>query len=150
MGVLQHFTALMCNLYWGQEATVKMESGETEWFPKSKGVTKRCILFPCVFNLYTEDILWKMGLYSEEGGVKTGERNISNVRYADDIILLEENSNDLKGLLVKEKCAKTEINLNIKTNMTTKEIHNFNKDNKDTEVVKYCAFLGSAIYSNGD
>lgn len=126
-----------------------MEYGETEWLPKSKGVTKRCILFPCVINLYTEGILWKMGPYSEKGGGKIGERNINNLRYADDIILLEENSNDLKGFLVKEKCSKQETNLNIRTNiMTTKEIHNFNTDNRGTEVVKHCAYLGSAIYSN--
>lgn len=78
--------------------------------------------------------------------MEIGERNINILRYADDIILLQENSNDWKGILVKEKCAKAGINLNIKT----KEIHNFNIDNKDIEVVKYCAYLGSTTYSNGD
>lgn len=86
---------LMCDLYRAQEAAVRTENGERKPFPIGKGVRQGCVLSPSLFNMYTKHI-GKTRLDSEEGGVKTGRRNINNLRYADDTILLTECSNDLK------------------------------------------------------
>lgn len=108
--------------------------------------------FISLFSLYTEYMKQKTGLDSDEG-VKIGGRNINNLRYADDTILLAESSNDVNGLLmkVKEESVKTGLHLDIKkTEIMTTGLRNFNVDNEDTEIVKSFVYLGSVICLNGD
>ena len=137
MGTPQHLTVLMHNLFCGQEATVRTEYEEIEWLPIGKGSDKGEFYLICL--ICTQNVSWKTGLDSDEGGEKIGGRNINNLRYTDDTILLAESSNDLKGLLMKEKeeSAKIGMHLNIKkTNITTtEELDNFNVDNEDIESV---------------
>ena len=89
MGIPDHLTCLLRNLYEGQEATVRTGHGTTDWFQIGKGVCQGCILSPCLFNLYAEDIMRNAGLEAQ-AGIKTAGRNINNLRYADDTILVAE------------------------------------------------------------
>ena len=95
-----HLTCLLRNLYAGQEATVRTENGTTDWFQIGKGVHQGCILSPCLFNLYAEYIMRNAGLEEAQVGIKIAERNINNLRYADDTTLTAE-SEELKSLLMK-------------------------------------------------
>ena len=98
-----HFkTCLLRNLYAGQEATVKTGHGTTDWFQIGKGVLQGCILSPCLFNLYAENIMRNTGLDEAQAGVKIARRSINNLRYADDTTIMEE-SEELKSLLMKVK-----------------------------------------------
>ena len=90
MGVPDHLTCLLRNLYTGQEATVRTGHGITDWFQIGKGVRQGCILSPCLFNLYAEYIMRNAGLEEKQAGIKVAGRNINNLRYADDIILMAE------------------------------------------------------------
>ena len=90
MGITDHLTWLLRNLYAGQEATVRTGDGTTDWFQIRKGVHQGYILSPCLFNLYAEYIMRNTGLYETQGGIKIFRRNISNLRYADDITLMAE------------------------------------------------------------
>ena len=103
MGIPDHLTCLLRNLYAGQEATVRAGHGPTDWFQIGKGVCQCCILSPCLFNLYTEYIMRKTGLEETQAGIKIGGRNISNLRYADDTTLTAESEEELKSLLMKVK-----------------------------------------------
>ena len=87
MGILDHLTCLLRNIYAGQEATVRTGHGATDWFPKGKGVRQGCILSPCLFNLYAEYIMRNTGLEETQAGIKITGRNINNLRYADDTTL---------------------------------------------------------------
>ena len=87
MGIPDHLTCLLRNLYAGQEATVRTGHGTTDWFQIGKGVPHGCILSPCLFNLYSEYILRNSGLDEAQDGIKIGKRNINNLRYADDTTL---------------------------------------------------------------
>ena len=87
MGIPDHLIFLLRNLYAGQEATVRTGHGTTEWFQVGKGIRQGCILSPCLFNLYAEYIMRNAGLEETQAGIKTGGRNINNVRYADDTTL---------------------------------------------------------------
>ena len=98
-----HLTSLLRNLYAGQEATVRTGHGITDWFEIGKGVRQGCILSPCLFNLYTENIMRNAGLEEAQAGIKIASRNISNLRYADDTILMAESEEELKSLLMKVK-----------------------------------------------
>ena len=100
MGIPVHLTCLLRNLYAGQEATVRTGHETTDWFQIGKGVCQGCILSPCLFNLYAEYIMRNAGLEEAQAGVKIARRNISNLRYADDTILMAE-SKELKSLLMK-------------------------------------------------
>ena len=102
MGISDHLTCLLRNLYAGQEATVRTELGKTDWFQIGKGVCQGCILSHCLFNLYAEYIIRKAGLEEAQAGIKIVGRNINNLRYADDTTLLVE-SEELKSLLMKVK-----------------------------------------------
>ena len=115
MGVPDHLTCFLRNLYTGQEETVKTQHGTTDWFQIGKGVHQGCILSPCLFNLYAEDIMWNARLDEAQAGIKISRRNINNLRYADDITLMAESEEELKSLLkkVKEKSEKTGLKLNI-------------------------------------
>ena len=114
MGILDHLTCLLRNLYIGQEATVRTGHGTTDWFQIGKGVGQGCILSPCLFNLYAEYIMRNTGLEEAQAGIKIAGRNINNLRYADDITLVAE-SEELKNLLmkVKEESKKVGLKLNI-------------------------------------
>ena len=102
MGIPDHLTCLLKNLYAGQEATVRTGYGKTDWFQIRKGVCQGCILSPCLFNLYAEYIMQNAGLEEAQGGIKIARRNISNLRYADDTTLTAE-SEELKSLWMKVK-----------------------------------------------
>ena len=101
MEILDHFTSLLRNLYAGQEATVRMGHGTTNWFQIGKGI-QVCILSPC-FNLYAEYIMQNAGLDEAQAGIKISGRNINNLRYADETTLMAENEEELKSLLMKVK-----------------------------------------------
>ena len=103
MGIPEHLTCLLRNLYAGQEATVRTGHGITDWFQRGKGVRQGCILSPCLFNLYAEYIMWNDRLGESEAGIKTARRNINNLRYADDNTLMAESEEDLKSLLMRVK-----------------------------------------------
>ena len=103
MGIPDHLTCLLRNLYAGQEATVKTVHGTTDWFQIGKGVHRHCILSACLFNLYAEYIMRNAGLKEAQAGIKTAGRNISNLRYADDTTLTAESEDELKILLRKVK-----------------------------------------------
>ena len=105
MGISDHLTCLLSNLYAGQEATVRTRHGTTDWFQTRKGVHQGCILSPCLFNLYAEYIMRNAGLDEAQDGIKIARRNINNFRYADDATLMAENR-ELKNLLMKVKVKK--------------------------------------------
>ena len=115
MGIPDHLTCLLRNLYAGQEATVRTGHGTTGWFQIRKGVHQGCILSPCLFNFYAEYILRNAGLEEAQAGIKIAERNINNLRYEDDITLMAESEEELKSLLmkVKEESEKVGLMLNI-------------------------------------
>ena len=101
MGIPDHLTCLLRNLYTGQEATVRTGPGTTDWFQIGKGVRQGCILSPCLFNLYAEYIMRNAGLEEAQAGIKSAGRNINNLRYADDTTLMAESEEELKSLLIK-------------------------------------------------
>ena len=103
MGIPDHLTCLLRNLYAGQEATVRTRHGTTDWFQISKGVRQSCILSPCLFNLYTQYIMRNARLDEAQAGIKTARKNINNLRYADDTTLIAESEEELKSLLMKVK-----------------------------------------------
>jgi len=103
MGIIDHFTCLLRNLYAGQEAAVRTGHGTIDWFKIGKGAWQDCILSPCSFNFYAEYIMWNAGLDEAQAGIKIAGRNINNLRYADDITLMVGSEEELKSLLVKVK-----------------------------------------------
>ena len=103
MGILDHLTCLLRNLYAGQEATARTGHGTTNWFPIGKGVRQGCILSPCLFNFYAEYIMRNAGLEEAQAGIKIAGRNIDNLRYADDTTLTAESKEELKSPLMKVK-----------------------------------------------
>ena len=114
MGIPDHLTCLLRNLYAVQEATVRTRYGTMDWFQSGKGVRQCCILSPCFFNLYAEYIMRNAGLEEAQAGIKIAGRNINNIRYADDTTLMTE-SEELKSLLmeVKEESEKVGLKPNI-------------------------------------
>ena len=115
MGIPDHLTCLLRNLYAGQEATVRIGHGTTDWFQIGKEVRQGCILSPCFFNLYAEYIMRNAGLDEAQAGIKTAGRNINNLRYADDTTFMAESEEELKSVLmkVKEESEKVGLKLNI-------------------------------------
>ena len=115
MGIPDHPTCLLRNLYAGQEATVRTGHGTTDWFQIGKGVGQSCILSPCLFNLCADYVMRNVGLEEAQAGIKTAGRNINNLRYADDTTLMAESEEELKSLLmrVKEEREKVGLKLNI-------------------------------------
>ena len=111
MGIPDHPTCLLRNLYAGQEAIVRTGHGTTDWFQIGKGVRQSCILSPYLLNLYAEYIMRNAGLEEAQATIKIARRNINNLRYADDTALMAESEEDLKSLLmkVKEESEKTNI-----------------------------------------
>ena len=115
MGIPDHLTFLLRNLYAGQEATVSTGHGTTDWFQIGKRVRQGRILSPCLFNLYAEYIMRNAGLEEAQAGIKISGRNINNLRYADDTTVMAESEEELKSLLmkVKEESEKVGLKLNI-------------------------------------
>ena len=115
MGIPDHLTCLLRNLYAGQEAQVRIGHETTDWFQIRKGVRQGCILSPCLFNLYAEYIIRNAGLIKAQAGIKIAGRNINNLRFADDTTLMAESKEELQSLLmkVKEESGKVGLKLNI-------------------------------------
>ena len=103
MGIPDHLTCLLRNLYAGQEATVRTGHGTIDWFQIGKRVCQGCIFSPCLFNLYAEYIMRNAGLEEAQAGIQIAGRNINNLRYADDTTLMVESEEELKSLLMKVK-----------------------------------------------
>uniref|UniRef100_A0A8B9YL60 RNA-directed DNA polymerase n=1 Tax=Bos mutus grunniens TaxID=30521 RepID=A0A8B9YL60_BOSMU len=120
IGIADHLTCLLRNLYAGQEATVRTGHGTTDWFQIGKGVCQGCILSPCLFNLYAEYIMRNAGLEEtlENTGIKIAGRNINNLRYADDTTLMAENEEELKSLLMKVKVESEKVGLKLNIQKT--------------------------------
>ena len=106
MGIPNHLTCLLRNLYADQEATVRTGHGTTDWLQIGKGVHQGCILPHCLFNFYAEYLMQNARLGEAQPGIKIAERNINNLRYADDTILMAESKEELKNLLMKEESEK--------------------------------------------
>ena len=122
MGIPDHLTCLLRNLFAGQEATVRTGHGTTDWSQIRKGVREGCILSSSLFNLYAGYIVRNAALDEAQAGIKIARRNISNFRYADDITLMAESEEELKSLLMKmkEESEKVDLKLNIqKTKIMT-------------------------------
>ena len=115
MGIPDHLTCLLRNLYAGEEAAVRTGLGTMDWFQIRKGGHQGCILSPCLFNLHAEYIMQNASLDEAQAGIKSAARNISNLRYADDTTLTAESEKQLKSLLmeVKEESEKVGLKLNI-------------------------------------
>ena len=113
MGILDHLTSLLRNLYAGQEATVRTEHGTTDWFQIGKGVRQGCILSSCLFNLYAKYIMRNAGLDEAQAGIKVAGRNINNLRNADDTTLMGESEEEQKSLLMKVKVESEKVGLKL-------------------------------------
>src|SRR5574341_802063 len=118
MGIPDHLTCLLRNLYAGQEATVRTGHGTTDWFQIGKRVHQGCILSPCLFNLYAEYILKNAGLEEAQAGIKIARRNINKLRYADDTTLMAESEKELKSLLMKVKVESEKVGLKLNIQKT--------------------------------
>ena len=153
MGIPDHHTCLLRNLYAGQETTVRSEHGKMDWFQIGKGVCQGCILSPCLFNLYAEYIVRNAGLGEAQAGIKIAGININNLRYADDTTPVAE-SEELKSLLmkVKEESEKVGLKFNIQKTkiMASGPITSWQIDAETMETVTDFIFLGSRITADGD
>ena len=154
MGIQDHLTCLLTNLYTGQEARVRTGHGTTDWFQIREGVRQGCILSPCLFNLYAEYIIRNVGLDEAQAGIKIAGRNINNLRYADDTTLMAESEEKLKSLLmkVKEESEKAGLKLNIQKTkiMASGPITSWQIDGETVEAVREFIFLSSKITADGD
>ena len=139
MGIPDHLTCLLRNLYAGQEPTVRTGHGRIDWFQIEKGVCQGCILSSWLFNFYAEYIIRKAGLDEAQAGIKIAGRNINNLRYADDTTLMAESEEELKSLLmkVKEESEKVGLKLNIQKTkiMASGPITSWQIDRKIVETV---------------
>ena len=140
MGIPEHLTCLLRNLYADQEATVRTGHGTTDWFQMWKAVCQGCMSSPCLFNLYAEYIMRNAGLDEAQAGIKIAGRNINNLRYADDTALMAESKEKLKSLLmkVKEVSEKPGLKLNIQKTkiMASGPITSWQIDGETVETVK--------------
>ena len=151
-GIPDYLTCFLRNLYAGQKATVRTGHGTTDWFQIRRGVRQGCILSPCLFNLYAEYIVRNAGLEEAQAGIKISGRNISNLRYADDITLIAESEEELKSLLMKEESKKVGLKLNIQKTeiMASSPITSWQIERETVETVADFIFLGSKITADGD
>ncbi|KAB0380517.1 hypothetical protein FD755_008301 [Muntiacus reevesi] len=154
MGISDHLTCLLRNLYAGQEATVRTGHGTTDWFQIGKGVRQGCILSPCLFNLYAEYLMRKAGFEEAQAGIKIAGRNINNLRSADDTTLMAESEEELESLLmkVKEESEKIGLKFNIQKTkkMASGPITSWEIDGETVEAVSHFIFLCSKITADGD
>ena len=143
------YTRKASNLYAGQEATVRTGHGTTDLFQIGKGVRQGCVLSPCLFNLYAEYIIRNTMLEEAKAGIKIVRRNINNLRYADDITLMAESEEELKGLLmkVKEESEKVGLKLNVQKGkiMASGPITSWQIDGETMETVTDFILGGSKI-----
>ena len=138
MCITDHLTCLLRNLYAGREVTVRSLHGTTDWFKIGKGVHQGYILLPCLFNFYAEYTMWNAGLDEAQAGIKIAEKNINNLRYADDTILMTESKEELKNLLMKVK-EESEI-AGLKTQLSNNQHHG----------VQFQHFMGNRWGNNGN
>ncbi|KAB0377985.1 hypothetical protein FD755_009563 [Muntiacus reevesi] len=180
MGIPDHLTCLLRNLYAVQESTVRTGHGTTDWFQIGKGVHQGCILSPCLFNLYAEYIMRNAGLGEAQAGIKIARRNINNLRHADKTTLMAESEEELKSLLmkvkeerdaddttlmaesekelknllmkVKEESEKVGLKLDIQKTkiMASGPITSWEIDGETVETVSDFIFWGSKITADGD
>ena len=154
MGIPDHLTYLLRNLYAGQEATVRTGHGTTDWFQIRRGVCQGCILSPCLFNLYAEYIMRNAGLEEAQAGIRIAGRNINNLRYADDTTLMAESEEELKSFLmeVREESEKVGLKLNIQKTkiMASGPITSRQIDGETVETVADFIFLSSKSTADGD
>ena len=155
MGIPDHFTCLLRNLYVVQEATVRTLYGTTDWFKVEKGVGQGCLLSPCLFNMYTEHIMRNAGLDELQASIKIDGRNIDNRRIADDTSIMAESKEKLKSLLmrVKEESERAGLKLILKKRtkiMASGPITSWEVEGEKVEVVPDFLFLGSKITADGD
>ena len=150
MGIPDHLTCLLRNLYAGQEATIRTGHGTTDWFQIGKEVHQGCILSPCLFNLYAEYIMRNAGLDEVQAEIKFARRNINNLRYADDTTLMAESEEELK-MKGKEESEKVGLKLNIpKTKiMASGPITSWEIDGETLETVRDFIWGGSKITADG-
>ena len=140
MGIPDHLTCPLRNLYAGQEATVRTGHRTTDWFQIGKGVRQRCILSPCLFNFYAEYIMRNAGLDEAQAGIKIAGRNINNLIYADNTTFMAESEEELKSLMmkVKEESEKAGLKLNIQEMkiMASGPITSWQTDGETVETVR--------------
>ena len=153
MGIPDHLTCLLRNLYAGQETTFRTGHG-TDCFQIGKGVRQGCISSPCLFNLYSGYIMRNAGLDETQAGIRTARRNINNLRYADDTTIMTESKEELKSFLMKVKVEseKVVLKLNIQKTkiMASGPITSWQIDGETMETVTDFIFLGSKITADGD
>ena len=149
MGIPDHLTCLLRNLYAGQEATVRTGHGTTDWFQIRKGVPQGCVLSPCLFNFYAEYIRRNTGLQEAQVGIKIARRNINHLRYADDNTLMAETEEELKSLLISEKVG---LKLNIQKTkiMASGPITSWQIDGETVETVSDFISGGSKMSADGN
>ena len=153
MGIPDHITWLLRNMYVGKEATVRTRHRTMNWFPIVKGVHQSSILSPCLFNLYAEYIMPNAGLDEAQTGIKIVRRNINNLRYANDTTLMAESEKELKRLLMKVKeSGKAGLKLSIQKMkiMASRPITSWQIEGETMEIVTDLIFLGSKITANGN
>ena len=154
MGIPNHLTCLLRNLYAGQEATARTGHGTTDWFQRGKGVRQGYILSPCLFNLYAEYIMRNAGLEETQAGIKIAGRNINNLRYADHTTLMAESEEELKSLLMKGKVESENVGLKLniqKTKiMASSPITSWQIDGERVATVSNFILGGSKITADGD
>jgi len=154
MGIPDHLTCLLRNVYAGQEPTITTGHGTTDWFQIGKGVLQGCILSLCLFNFCAEYIMQNARLDEAQAGIKIAGRNINNLRYVDDTTLMAESKEELKSLLMKVK--KDSENVGLKLNiqktkiMASSPISSWQIDGETMEIVTDIIFLGSKITADGD
>ena len=153
MGIPDHLTCLLRNLYAGQEAAVRTGHGTTDWFQIGKGIRQGCIFSPCLFNLYAEYIMRNAGLEEAQAGIRIAGRNINNLRYADDTTLMAESEEELKSLFmnVKEESESVGLKLNFQKTMTMASgpITSWKIDGETVETESDFISLGSKITADG-
>ena len=152
MGIPEHLTCLLRNLYAGQEATVRTGHGTMDWFQIGKGVRQGCMLSLCLFNLYVEFIMRNAGLDEAQAEIKIARRNINNLRYADDTTLMTERKKELKSLLMKVKEESENVGLKQQKTkiLVSGSITTWQIDGETMETVRDFIFLGSKIPADGD
>ena len=142
MGIADHITCLLRNLYAGQEATLRTRHRKMDWFQIGKGVHQGCILSSCLFNLHAEYTMRNVGLDEAHTGIKIAGRNINNLSYADDITLMAESKEQLKSPLmkVKEESEKDGLELNIQKTkiMASSPITSWQVDKETMETATLC------------
>ena len=153
MGIPNHLTLHLRNLYVGQEATVRTGHGTADWFQIAKGVRQGCILSPCLFNFYAEYIMRNAGLEEAQAGIKIAGRNVNNLRYTDDTTLMAESKEELKSLLMKVKEESEKVGLTAQHSktkiMASGPITLWEIDGETVETVSDFIFGGSKITADG-